>query len=63
MTFDYPGPIEWQDHFNRWVQLKAEQEAVGLDEKVDEIRRVLDAMLADVIALPEDDTLAGECLL
>ncbi len=59
MTFDYPGPIEWQDHFNRWVQLKAEQEAVGLDEKVDEIRRVLDAMLADVIALPEDDTLAA----
>ena len=58
MTIDYPDPIEWQDYFNRWVQLKAEQEAIGLDEKVDEIRRLLDAKLAEVIALPEDVTLA-----
>ena len=58
MFIEYPEPIEWENDFNRWVQLKAEYGAAGLNEKVTEIKLLLQKQLDELRALPNDATLA-----
>jgi len=57
-VIQYPESINWEDKFNRWVQLKAEYGAAGLEEKVAEIMSLLRTKTEELIALPEDQALA-----
>ncbi|MBC8364915.1 MAG: ADP-ribosylglycohydrolase family protein [Actinobacteria bacterium] len=58
MPIRYPDPVNWQDDLNHWVRLKAEYGATGLDEKLDEIRQLLESQTAEVMALQEEPDLA-----
>ena len=57
-NYNYPDPIEnLERQLNLWAQLKAETGAVGVAEKVTEIKEILAEKLAELRALPEDPAL------
>ena len=55
---NYAEPITLDEEINRWAQLKAEYEAEGVAEKVAEIRQLLQAKLAELRTLKENQSLA-----
>jgi ADP-ribosylglycohydrolase len=56
---NYPQPIAWEQDFNRWLQLRAEHGAAGLEEKVAEVRTLLRDCLEEIMALPGDKELSS----
>ena len=57
-NYNYPQPLQDIERaINHWALLKAETGAVGLDEKMAEIRALLAEKLAELRALPEDPAL------
>ena len=56
---NYPQPIAWEQDFNRWLQLRAEHGAAGLNEKVAEVRTLLRECLEEIMALPGDKELCS----
>ena len=58
--FDYPDRlVDWEEKINRYAMMKAEYGASGVAEKVAEIESMLKRMLAELIALPDDEALSA----
>lgn len=57
--FDYPETLAgWDVTFNRYAMLKTEYGAEGVADKMAEIQAALQQKLDELIALPDDETLA-----